>query len=247
MFSRDQLINIFYDTKEYFNVNRRDIPKSVLINSIQEFDEEREKYPIDIEIFDIDTFDMATEYCAKGLNPLVLNMASNIRPGGGVANGSTAQEEVLFRKSNCHLTHPRSFYPLKDNESIYSPEITIIKDNHYSLIEEVKISMIAVPAIRQPYLINGKYNKRDYDLMSYKIECIFTTALNKGHDSLVLGALGCGVFNNPPSMAANIFKDCIEKYGRYFKKIGFAILVCNKRDSNNLDTFSSTFLSMIKD
>lgn len=34
------------------------------------------------------------------LNPLVLNMASPKRPGGGFRNGSAAQEENIFRRSN---------------------------------------------------------------------------------------------------------------------------------------------------
>ena len=58
------------------------------------------------EIENSDTFDMAIKYVnnKQGLNPLVLNMASDYKPGGGVETGSKAQEEDLFRRSNYYQT-----------------------------------------------------------------------------------------------------------------------------------------------
>ena len=55
-----------------------------------------------------------------------------------------------------------------------------------------------------------------------KIEFIFKMAIQHGHQYLILGALGCGAFNNPPYAVAKLFKQAILKFGRYFKKIGFA-------------------------
>lgn len=39
----------------------------------------------------------------EGYNPVVLNLASRRNPGGGVKNGSRAQEESLFRSTNLFL------------------------------------------------------------------------------------------------------------------------------------------------
>ena len=41
---------------------------------------------------------------------------------------------------------------------------------------------------------------------------------------LVLSALGCGAFNNPPSHVAEIFRAVIQQYGSLFQSITFAIV-----------------------
>lgn len=41
----------------------------------------------------------------EGYNPVVLNLASRRNPGGGVKNGSRAQEESLFRSTNLFLSN----------------------------------------------------------------------------------------------------------------------------------------------
>ena len=112
------LVFVWEDTKKYFNQNREKVPLSIKydISSLQEPDNINtlpNSKPL-IEILDQDTFNMAIDYVKNGFNPLVINMASDFKPGGGVASGKTAQEEELFRRSNAHLTHPRSWYPFND-------------------------------------------------------------------------------------------------------------------------------------
>ena len=88
---------------------------------------------------------MAMEYKQAKLNPLVLNMASDFKPGGGVRSGKTAQEEVIFRRSSAFLTHPPSWYPLETQHVIYSPEVYVVKDLDYQLLkhkDQVTISML---------------------------------------------------------------------------------------------------------
>ena len=60
--------------------------------------------------------------------------------------------------------------------------------------------------------------------MQDKIDMIFKVAIKHGHLILVLGALRCGVYKNPNREVAVMFKNSIDKYGHYFKKIGFAVL-----------------------
>eukprot|EP01034_Spumella_vulgaris_P021912 gene21912-27989_t len=173
-------------------------------------------------------------------------MASDFVPGGGVRKGSTAQEEELFRRSNGHMTHPSNMYPLEANAIIYSPEVTIIKasrDQNYRLLEQpVTVGMIACAAIRNPVLTARKmYAREDYETMVRKIDAIFRVGLLKGHDSLVLGAMGCGAFHNPPAMVAMLFKQMADKYGKHYKKIGFAILVARGSDTPNISAFRRVF------
>ena len=194
-----------------------------------------------IEVKDMDTFDYAMDLCDQGYRPLVLNMASDYKPGGGVRSGKTAQEECLFRRSNAHLTHPEDWYPLQWNDVIFSPSVTIIKDSEYKLLPETyDVGMIAVAGIRKPRLINGLYSDDDRYDVSLKIESIFKIAIKHKYDSLVLGALGCGVFQNPPEEVASIFKVMINTYKKHFKKIVFAVL--SVQSNENIRTFERIIL-----
>jgi len=237
---KNKFIKIYQDTVRYFQINKIPIKESKLYNlkdfSEYKFEKKEEKCVIFVE--NIDTLDMAEKYTNKGLNVLCLNMASDYKPGGGVKSGKTAQEECLFRRSNAHLTHPEEWYPLSNNSLIHCPEVTVIKNSNYELIKNFTIGMITVAAIRNPKLISGIYQDDDRDLMTQKIEAIFKIGIINRYDCLVLGAFGCGVFNNPPEEVAKIYSIMINLYSSYFKEIGFAVLCINEKDKENLKYFS---------
>jgi uncharacterized protein (TIGR02452 family) len=245
------LINVFEDTVSHFNTNQHfsaiKQTDSLLYNLCDEFDEAEleinynsEEASI-VEVKDVDTLDVATELCSEGYKPLVLNMASDYKPGGGVRSGKTAQEECIFRRCNAHLTHPEEWYPLEWDEVIFSPTVTVIKDSKYAMLPNFcDVGMLAVAAIRKPKLKYGMYSDEDREIMTLKIEIIFKIAIKHKYDSLVLGALGCGVFENPPEEVASIFKVMINTYGRYFKKIVFAVL--SVQSNENIRTFQRVLL-----
>jgi uncharacterized protein (TIGR02452 family) len=168
-------------------------------------------------------------------------------PGGGVNSGKKAQEECIFRRTNAYMTHPLAWYPLEPTELIYSPAVHAIKGLDHKLLptsQHCKFGMITVAALRKPRLdAEGRYrSQEDRELMAAKVDTIFRVALAHGHDSLVLGALGCGVFQNPPKEVAAMFQQSINKYGRFFKRIGFAILVVKPVDRENFNIFSALSL-----
>lgn len=184
--------------------------------------------PAKILIENIDSFDMARRMNKEKI--LVLNLASDINPGGGVKKGSKAQEEDLYRKSNYFEANSQDLYPLTESEVVYSPLVHIIKDNSYELLPiPYPVSCLAVAALRNPKikLENGRimyFNNTDREVMQEKIDMIFKVAIKHGHKNLVLGALGCGAFNNPTEEVAYMFKNSLIKYSHYFERIGFAIL-----------------------
>ena len=59
-----------------------------------------------------------------------------------------------------------------------------------------------------------------------KMRTILRIGLRHGHDSLVLGALGCGAFCNPPSHIARLFHEVFEEpeFKNKYRLISFAIL-----------------------
>lgn len=189
-----------------------------------------------ISVENTTSLDMAQTLVKNGCNPLVLNMASNYRPGGGVRKGSKAQEEDLFRKTNYFMTldtHnlPKDTYPLKGQTMIYSSNVTVVKNGDYNdLSEPFQVSLLACPAVRNPKQTKNKNNEWDYQrvsdryLMEQRIRRIYEIGHYKNHDTLVLGALGCGAFHNPTLQVAKMFKKVNEEFKGVFKYIGFPVL-----------------------
>ena len=164
-------------------------------------------------------------------NISVLNLASSYCPGGGVAKGAVAQEEDLFRKSNYFLSLERKFYPIPTTSVIYTDTVHIIKDDNFKdLYYPFSVSMLAAAAIKNPTLINGRYLQSDYNMMRQTIENIFKVGYLHNKETLVLGALGCGAYHNPPLIIISIFNEFLKKYDGCFKNIVFA--VCSTRDDN---------------
>ncbi len=196
------------------------------------------------EIFDT-AYSVENEDCLKTAmrlrdeNPIVLNMASRHVPGGGVEGGAGAQEESLCRSSNYTATLYRQWknYPLDRNSgAVYSSNVTVFRGTEsegYPLLENpFKINFVAVAALRNPELVDGKYISADKEMTLNKIRTILNVAALHGHKTLILSAFGCGAFHNPPSEMALLFKQELESsmYKGRFKKVVFAI----KADHNDL-------------
>lgn len=120
-----------------------------------------------IEVIESDCLEAAIHLkLQRGMNPAVLNMASHKRPGGGYKNGSGAQEENLFRRSNYFqfLEDPQKIdkkrkwkYPLPEFGGVYSPKVTVFReseDRGYGFMRAPEIfDFIAVAAYARPQLI----------------------------------------------------------------------------------------------
>lgn len=184
-----------------------------------------------------DTFTAAEPYAKKGLKTCILNLASDFVPGGGVEKGSRAQEEDLFRRSNLFRTLLRNFYPLKSDQVLYTHTVHVGFDSNYRALDSpFQVSVISCAAIRNPQLYNGRYTQEDYKLMQNKIKMIFEVAKKNGVEILILGALGCGAFHNPPKIVAQIFKQFLNgEYKDVFQEVVFAVL---SKNDDNYDIFN---------
>lgn len=187
-----------------------------------------------IRVFDRDVLKVAKTLVKDGYKPLVLNMASSTTPNGGFFKGDGAQEEYLSRCSNYYkslnsLDNPFSpQYPLSKMGIAYTKNVCIFRDREqkgYRLLDEpFYVDMCAIAAERNPQLENKRLNEKSQDLLLRKIGMMIRLAIRKGNDSLVLSALGCGAFNNPPHHVAEIFKIAIAPFLDFFKYIIFAIV-----------------------
>ena len=159
----------------------------------------------------------------------VLNFASAKRPGGGVLNGAVAQEEALARASSLLpvIEFCREFYsgppssPYYSDRIIYSTPIYVFKDDNGVDIEPIKCDVITCAAP------NYSFDKIDIEehreVMRKRFVKVLKSAIDNGQKNLILGAWGCGVFKNPPSINAQVFREVLDAFSTYFDEIIFAI------------------------
>lgn len=199
---------------------------------------------VKIEITNEDCLDACSRIIKSNPNSRVglLNMASEICPGGGVRKGSRAQEEDICRRTTLYPTIKKQSYPLAFDEVLFTPNVKIVKSSNYlKYMNHVNISgVVTAAAIRRP-LVNDQY----LELLRNKITMMLETFEYHGMDHLVLGAWGCGAFHNPPDRVAEAFKEILssDRFRNRFKNITFAILQPPGCHKQNYDIFLDMFMN----
>ncbi|CAF1369525.1 unnamed protein product [Adineta steineri] len=144
------------------------------------------------------------------------------------------QSEPLFCTEKGVFKRPtgyRGFYPMELFGAIYTSGITVfrqreIEEGYAYMIKPLSnVCSIAIAAFRDPELNKNKMLENKFAVNTHKkIESIFAIGYHQNHDCLVLSALGCGAFKNPPEHIALLFKSVLTQYAGYFKEIYFAII-----------------------
>ena len=202
--------------------------------------EKRYEKPAQVIVSKKRTLEAAADYADRQV--CVLNFASASNPGGGVAKGSSAQEEAICRCSTLHenLTektmwdkfyapHRKERNPLHNDDCIYTPEVVVFKtDTAYPrLLPEEKWYTVNVLTCAAPNLrtrpSNGM-NSGDGDkpvrisqaelkrLHEKRMRKVLDIAAAEGNEVVILGAFGCGAFCNPPGVVAAAMKTVVEEY-----------------------------------
>ena len=136
---------------------------------------------------------------------------------------------------------PVSAYPMNIHfGGIYSPGVTVFRDNQdtgFALREEpYQTAIISMAALNfkaghktnnlEYRADDGSFTSEGEQIMFDKIRTIYRIALLNGHNSLVLGAFGCGVFQLKPELVAKYFKQILDEveFRGKFLTIVFAML-----------------------
>lgn len=204
----------------------------------------------EVRVEDSDCVMAAKRLIDEGYNPAMLNLADLYEPGGLVEFGSGAQEENLCRRSNLilslyqfSLSRIRQYpdlglepdgnqYPMDERfGGIYSGKVSFFRGTESDgyPFEDVtyNIPVISVAAISGPrFDTDGLMFPEETALTLDKMRTIFRIGKANFHDSLVLSAMGCGAFANPPAHIAKLFHQVIEEdeFRNIFKLIDFAII-----------------------
>ncbi|KAJ4362408.1 hypothetical protein N0V83_010501 [Neocucurbitaria cava] len=155
----------------------------------------------------------------KAPNVCILNMASPLRPGGGVLTGATSQEEYLCARTTLLSSLQETFYRLPELGGIWTSDVLVFR-SHLPLDdskgelgagERYWLDVISAGMLRFPELEGAedeakRLGKRDVQLVEAKMRAVLRIAERKGVKKLVLGAWGCGAYGNPVSDIARAWK-----------------------------------------
>ena len=169
----------------------------------------------------------------------VLNFASARNPGGGFLNGARAQEESLARSSGLYesLRQWPQFYEfhraqgtsLYSDRMIYSPACPVLRNDAGDwLAQPYTVDFITSPAPNAGAVTRNEPANRALitPTLATRAGKILALAAHHGCDALVLGAWGCGVFQNDPATVAAIFASYLRPGGAFagrFRHVSFAV------------------------
>lgn len=246
---KSELKTVFNNTKRTASINN-DISYTAKFSEL----EGGIQIPKKVIVINLDTVSTAVKYAKKG-KTCVLNMASASKAGGGVAEGASAQEESLFRCSNLCETVTQDFYPLEDDEALYTKDAVFFKDKDYNDMEPIKVDVVTIASVNlnadsyydedNEVYVDGLVDKpKNYHtIMKNKVRLMLSLAAKNGVEYMVLGAWGCGVFKNDPYDVGYSFYDVLykEDYATLFKQTVFAIINDKNSVDDNLNIFKEIY------
>lgn len=154
-----------------------------------------------------------------------------------------------FSEDIYDLSFTEQGYPFDENfGGIYSAGVTVFKDSNYEWLDELyETAFISVAAMNinravregKKVLIDGRLSEKVVAVTKNKIRTIYRIGILNGHNSLVLGAWGCGAFGNPPEQMAQLFLNVLNEpeFNGKYKDIRFAIIEDHNSRGRNFQTF----------
>ena len=175
----------------------------------------------------------------------VLNMANAFTAGGGYVEGMSAQEENMFRRTDCHFYVGCNEFDRQNDR--YTSDMTALVNAQEGRVyldsENVRVCLrgsedcsrddlgydwISEDQIFPFYELKSaaldlrtlEYNKEE---MTRRIAAQLDTLIEHKIRHVILGAFGCGAFRNPASEVAGIYQKEINARCENFDVVAFAI------------------------
>lgn len=203
---------------------------------------------------------VANESLGQNKRVAILNLANRLQPGGvGLAPYGGSQEEFLVRRSNLawgldsrfgseevhqQLSAIRTEEGLLEPFQHHIPYFGAVVSRNVTFIDGMTEDTFDVISAAAPDMRKGSDEYRylrkhvgdtkaaQHQILKDKIKAIFEAAIAEKIDYLVLGAFGCGCFNNETQEVAQIFATLLrsDAYKNRFQQITFAITEQAKLD-----------------
>lgn len=175
-----------------------------------------------------------------------LNMANAFVPGGAYVEGAAAQEENMFRRTDCHFrVGPEEYdanldrYVLEmtsllsaEKGKVYldsthprvcirGPEDRSRPDLGYAWLQDDEVfPFFELRAAAQDLRDGSHFSESN---ARRRIAAQLDTLVAQAVSHVVLGASGCGAFMNPAQRVAELYREEIQKRQHTFSVVAFAI------------------------
>jgi uncharacterized protein (TIGR02452 family) len=184
----------------------------------------------------------------------VLNFASARNPGGGVLSGARAQEESLARSSALYLSLLRcpEFYAfhrsldtcIYSDRMIFSPHCPVVRDDAGQwLSAPYLVDFITSAAPNAGAIMRNEVHNRSQigPILRERAAKVLALAAHQQIDALVLGAWGCGAFQNDARLVATAFYEHLCPQGKYANCFGYVLFAIRDatRERNVYNAFSN--------
>ena len=263
---KEKLRQVFEDTERYYQTDEilkksieESIMKTVIYQEGYNFQPIQKRFAqTTVSVNALKSLEAGMSYKKKNRKSKIgiLSFASGTNPGGGVRNGSSAQEESICRCTTLAAVldaekNRKEFYSFHKSQHdqrytstvIYTPNIIAFKtdDDIPSLLPRQKWNAFDFISCAAPNLINNDLPEEEIKtLHEARARQILNVAAENKIEVLVLGAFGCGAFQNPPEVVAKAYKDMLKEFDGVFQEIVFAVFTTEK-DRKNYDAFEKNF------
>jgi len=146
----------------------------------------------------------------------VLNMANAVSPGGGFLGGARAQEEQLCHRSSLfprlklHKYYNEQNY-IAESTCLVTPQVHILRDGFdtehatadsqlFGECATASVTVLSAAARRYGSIGDAQRDSGLPGRMVQTWKAVLSAASASGASQLVVSALGCGAFNNPPQL-----------------------------------------------
>jgi uncharacterized protein (TIGR02452 family) len=183
-----------------------------------------------IQVANETTMGAARRLVERGLPTAALNFANGVHPGGGFLQGARAQEEGLCRASALFATldgdpmyeaHRRRRDYASSDWVILSPDVPFFRTDRGTPLESPwRLSILTSAAP----VASREGQPRSGGLLHARTLRVLAIARAYRYEALVLGAWGCGAFENDPVRTARDFHDALAgPFRGAFREVLFAI------------------------
>lgn len=173
---------------------------------------------------------------SKSERVVLLNMANAFIPGGGFMSGARAQEEQLCHRSSLFLSlkvaKKEGIYPILCGLSLLTRNVTLFLDSEFRSTDPTKMCVVSVAAkhykSREDAFADGEL--KTYLKKAWK--AVIGGAALSHASVLVVSALGCGAFNNPPAVVGECLAEILREKINFGEVRKICVVVMEDHNSN---------------
>ena len=181
---------------------------------------------------------------ASACDLAVLDFASFTRPGGGYDRGTWGQEQALCASSFLFnvLSEKGDWYAenrrrninceLYRNRALAVPRVRFERDGFHSYADVIVAAAPNARRAREEYRVSDEALNA---ALADRVRMVMAVADDLGHEKLVLGAFGCGVFGWGAAVVAEAFRAELASGAHAAREVTFA--VPRGRADENLEVF----------